>query len=93
MPNTPTTGEQGYPALDGNEALVNFAAPKGTPPAVLQKLEDAIRTAMQDPAIIKRLEEIDVQPVFVNSRDTRKWLEDDVRKSTMIIRDAGLAQQ
>ena len=56
---------------------------------MLQKLEDAVRTAMQDPAIIKRLEEIDVQPVFVNSRDTRKWLEDDVRKSTMIIRDAG----
>lgn len=93
MPNTPTTGEQGYPALDGNEALVNFAAPKGTPPAVLHKLEDAVRTAMQDPAIIKRLEEIDVQPTFVGSRETRKWLEDDVRKFTMIIRDAGLAAQ
>ncbi len=93
MPNIPTTGEQGYPALDGNEALVNFAAPKGTPPAVLQKLEDAVRTAMQDPAILKRLEEIDVQPTFVGSRETRKWLEDDVRKFTMIIRDAGLAAQ
>ncbi|MGE0312008.1 MAG: Bug family tripartite tricarboxylate transporter substrate binding protein [Lautropia sp.] len=90
MPDVPTTGETGFAALDGNEAFVNISAPKGTPPAVLRKLEGAVRTAMQDPAVLKRLEDIDVQPVFVDSAAIRKWLEDDVRKLGGIIRDAGL---
>ncbi len=90
MPDVPTTGEAGFASLDGNDAFVNLSAPKGTPPAVLQKLERAVQTAMQDPAVLKRLEEIDVQPVFVASGEIRTWLEADVRKLSGIIRDAGL---
>ena len=91
LPHVPTTGETGYPELDANEAIVNLAAPKSTPPAVLQKLESAVRTAMEDPAVMRRLEEIDVQPVFVGARETQKWLEEDVRRFSTIIREAGLA--
>jgi tripartite-type tricarboxylate transporter receptor subunit TctC len=90
LPHVPSTGESGFPGLNGNDALVNLSAPKSTPPAVLQKLEAAVRTAMEDPAVMRRLEEIDVQPVFVGARETRKWLEEDVRKFTTIIREAGL---
>ena len=90
LPDVPTTGESGFPGLDGNEALVNLSAPKSTPPAILQKLEIAVRTAMGDPAVMRRLEEIDVQPVFVGARETQKWLEEDVRKFSTIIREAGL---
>jgi tripartite-type tricarboxylate transporter receptor subunit TctC len=91
LPDVPTTGESGFPGLDGNEALVNLSAPKSTPPAILQKLENAVRTAMEDPAVMRRLEEIDVQPVFVGARETQKWLEEDVRRFSTIIREAGLA--
>jgi tripartite-type tricarboxylate transporter receptor subunit TctC len=93
LPHVPTTGEAGYPGLDGNDALVNLSAPRSTPPGVLQKLENAVRTAMEDPAVMHRLEEIDVQPVFVGSRETQKWLEDDVRKFSTIIREAGLVAE
>lgn len=90
LPHVPTTGESGFPGLDGNEALVNLSAPKSTPTAVLQKVESAVRAAMDDPAVMRRLEEIDVQPVFVGSGETKKWLEEDVRKFSAIIREAGL---
>ena len=93
LPHVPTTGEAGFPGLDGNDALVNLSAPKSTPPAVLQKLENAVRTAMEDPAVMRRLEEIDVQPVFVGARETQKWLEEDVRKFSTIIREAGLVAE
>ena len=93
LPHVPTSGEAGFPGLDGNDAIVNLSAPKGTPAAVLRKLEDAVRAAMEDPAVIRRLEEIDVQPIFVSAPDVRKWLEDDVRKFSTIIREAGLVQQ
>jgi tripartite-type tricarboxylate transporter receptor subunit TctC len=91
MPNVPTTGEQGYAEMDGNDSFVNISAPKGTPPAVLARLEAAFRQALQDPAIVKKLDEIDVQPTFMGSRETQKWLEDDVRKYSAIVRAAGLA--
>lgn len=93
MPQVATTGEQGFPGMDGNDALVNLSAPKGTPPAVLQTLENAVRTAMQDPAVIRRLEEIDVQPTFVGAAETQKWLEDDVRKFSTLIRETGITAQ
>ena len=90
LPEVPTTGESGFPGLDGNDALVNLSAPKATPAAVLQKLESAVRTAMEDPAVMRRLEEIDVQPDFVGARETQQWLEEDVRKFSTIIDEAGL---
>ncbi len=90
LPNVPTTGEQGYVALDGNDALVNLSAPKGTPPAIIKRLETAVQAAMKDPAIVKRLEEIDVQPTYVGAAETKKWLEADVAKFSKLIKESGL---
>jgi tripartite-type tricarboxylate transporter receptor subunit TctC len=87
----PTTGEQGFTELDGNDALVNVSAPAGTPQPILAKLEEALQRTMQDPEIRKKLEELDVQPTYVNTAGTREWLEQDVRKFEKIIRNAGMA--
>lgn len=38
MPDVKTTGEQGFPAMDGNDAFVNITAPKGTPKEVVARL-------------------------------------------------------
>lgn len=91
LPDVPTTGQQGYPELDGNDAFINIAAPKGTPQAVISKLEGALQKTMQDPTVRKKLEDLEVQAVFMNSRETQRWLEDEVRKFSTIIREAGLA--
>lgn len=90
LPDVPTTGQQGYPEMDGNDSFVNIAAPKGTPDAVIARLEGALQKTMQDPVVRKKLEDLEVQTLFMGSRDTQKWLEDEVRKFTTIIRDAGL---
>lgn len=90
LPDVPTTGQQGYPEMDGNDSFVNIAAPKGTPEAVIARLEGALQKTMQDAGVRKKLEELEVQTLFMGSRDTQKWLEDEVRKFTTIIRDAGL---
>ena len=90
--HVPSTGEQGFPELDGNDALVNVAAPAGTPQPVLAKLEEALRKSLQDSKIRDKLEELDVQPTFVNSTATKEWLEQDVRKFESIVRNSGLAE-
>lgn len=90
IPNVPTTGEQGYAEMDANDAFVPVAAPKGTPPAVIAKLEGAFRQVMKDPVVLNKLEELDIQGVFLDSKETRRWLEDDVKKFSTVIREAGL---
>ena len=91
LPDVPTTGQLGYPEMDGNDSFVNIAAPKGTPELVIAKLESALQKTMQDANVRKKLEELEVQTLFMGSRETNKWLEDEVRKFSTIIRDAGLS--
>jgi tripartite-type tricarboxylate transporter receptor subunit TctC len=63
LPDVPTADEAG---LKGFELGVwhGMFAPKGTPPAIVQKLSAALRTALKDPDLIKRFSDIstDVQP-------------------------------
>ena len=91
LPDVPTTGQQGYPEMDGNDSFINVAAPKGTPDAVVARLEGALKTTMQDATVRKKLEDLEVQWLFMGSRETHKWLEDEVQKFSTIIRDAGLS--
>lgn len=46
---------------------------------------------MQDATVRKKLEDLEVQSHFMGSRDTQKWLEEEMRKFSAIIRDAGLS--
>jgi tripartite-type tricarboxylate transporter receptor subunit TctC len=50
LPDVPTTGEQGYPNLLG-ENLYCLFAPAGTPPEVVRKLNALILRALQDPQV------------------------------------------
>lgn len=93
MPQVGTTGEQGYPEMDDNEQLVTLSAPAGTPANVIAKLEAALQTAMKDADIVRKLNDLDVQPTFVGSSDARKWLEKDVAKFSKVIKASGLAVQ
>ncbi len=93
LPDVPTTGQQGYPELDGNDSFVNIAAPKGTPEPVIARLEAALQKTMQDATVRKKLEELEVQTLFMGSRETQKWLEDEVRKFGPIVREAGIGSK
>jgi tripartite-type tricarboxylate transporter receptor subunit TctC len=61
MPQLPTLQEQG---LKGFECYTWNAilAPAGTPPAIVDRLSGSINTAMEDPAVIHRLQEAGVDP-------------------------------
>jgi tripartite-type tricarboxylate transporter receptor subunit TctC len=50
LPNVPTMGELGYPKVVVHNWL-GLAAPKGTPAAVINKLNDAFNKALAQPEI------------------------------------------
>lgn len=88
--HVPTCGEQGFPELDDNVAMVNFTAPAGTPAPILAKWEAALQKTMQDDEIRQKLKAIDVETKFMNSREMKEWLEADVRKYEVVIRNTNM---
>jgi tripartite-type tricarboxylate transporter receptor subunit TctC len=56
LPEVPTTPELGYPSVISSSTR-GIAAVKGTPPAVIKKLEEVLRKAMEDPEHVKKMED------------------------------------
>ena len=54
LPDVPTIAEAGFPDVQG-VTFNGLFAPKGTPPAVVEKLSAAIRTALAKPDVIEKL--------------------------------------
>ena len=63
LPNVPTTAEAGLPAFKLS-VWFGLSAPKGTPKAVIEKLNKALGTALDDEATVKRFADLgyDVVP-------------------------------
>jgi tripartite-type tricarboxylate transporter receptor subunit TctC len=62
VPDLPTTGEQGLPGVEAS-VWNAFFLPKGTPDAIVRKLNKATSDTLDDPAIRKRLEELGLEIV------------------------------
>jgi tripartite-type tricarboxylate transporter receptor subunit TctC len=82
MPDLPTIAEQGMP---GYESYIWFGifAPKGLDPAIAVKMNAALKTAIEDPEIAKKLVELGNTPRYETlerfkatvKRDRAKWAE------------------
>ena len=57
LPEIPTTRELGFPQIDMT-VWHGLYAPKGTPVAVVTQLNEALQTALADPDVQKRLDEM-----------------------------------
>ena len=67
-------------------------APKGTPPAVLAKLNAALRAALKDPELIKRQEALGLSVVSDSRLDSaghRKFVEAEIQRWGKVIRESG----
>ncbi len=92
-PDLPTTGEQG---LKDVEASVwnGFFLPKGTPDAIVRKLNKAMNDTLSNPTVRKRLEELGLDIVPAERRTPEylaKFLPDDVARWGKPIAAAGIS--
>jgi tripartite-type tricarboxylate transporter receptor subunit TctC len=94
IPDVPTAAEAGMPDLITITWTALFA-PKGTPKAVVAKLNDAVNAAMRDAKVVKRLAELgaDVPPPGEQRSPEYlgKLVASEVAKWTPLIRAAGIA--
>jgi tripartite-type tricarboxylate transporter receptor subunit TctC len=92
LPNAPTLNEQG---MKGFEVVVwhGIYAPKGTPPAALDKLNGAVRAALKDPTVSQRMSELGAEIVpdsKLTSEGLRSWLKTEIDRWGPVIRAAGV---
>ncbi len=92
LPDTPTLAESG---LKGFEVKVwhGIYAPRGTPPAIIDRLSLALRTALKDPAVAARLADLGAQIVPEDKQTPeglRTWLQAEIEKWSPIIKAAGI---
>ncbi len=92
LPNVPTLNEQG---LKGFEVKVwhGMYAPKGTPAPVLEKINAALRAAMQDPTVVQRLADLssDIPSAEkMTAAGLKSHLEAEINKWGPVIKKAGI---
>ena len=92
LPDIATLDEQG---MKGFEVKVwhGMYAPKGTPKPVMDKLNAALRFAMNDAAVKQRMQELsaDIPPKDkISAKGLKTWLEMEINKWGPVIRKAGV---
>jgi tripartite-type tricarboxylate transporter receptor subunit TctC len=89
-PNVPTTAEAGLPGLLA-ENWYGMVAPAHTPPQVVDALNQAARTAMQDQAVAAKLLSQGATLAGDTPEELRAFIASETAKWAKVINDAGIA--
>jgi tripartite-type tricarboxylate transporter receptor subunit TctC len=79
LPDTPTLVELGFPTLTYSTSLFGLGAPAGTPPEIVNRLQEAMREGLADPAVRQQLDEAYVPDEFIDGPGFRARLDEIVR--------------
>jgi tripartite-type tricarboxylate transporter receptor subunit TctC len=91
LPDAPTLAEQG---LKDFEVLVwhGIYAPKGTPKPILEKMNMAVRAALKDPEVVKRMSDLgaEIAPDSkLSPEGLQTWLKSEIDKWGPVIKASG----
>jgi tripartite-type tricarboxylate transporter receptor subunit TctC len=87
FPDVPTFKEQGYELVA--KPWYALFAPAGTPPAVIERLSQAARAAMNDPALRKRLLDMGLEPTGLGPAQLAQVLKEDFDRWGPVIKASG----
>ena len=89
LPNVPTMAEEGVQNYE-SYAWFGLAAPKGTPKAIIDRLNRETQAVIADPDIQRRLTEIGVEPWSTSTDEFKRFISAEIVKWTGIIKAAGI---
>ena len=88
--NVPTAREAGLPGSEMTSWFGLFASSK-TPPAIIQRLHQALEFSLRDEELKSQLEAAGFQPVaYAAPAETQKFVRAEYKKWTQVIRTAGI---
>ena len=88
-PNVPTAKELGYNVV--STSPYGLVGPKGMDPAVVKKLHDAFKAAMDDPQHLALLEQLNQEAWYRTGDEYRQWATETFQRDKALIERLGLA--
>jgi tripartite-type tricarboxylate transporter receptor subunit TctC len=68
-------------------------APAGTPPAIQQKLRDAVRQAVQDPDFKNAMAKVETPVSYLDAPEFRRFWDEDAKKLAEAVRQIKPVEQ
>jgi len=92
LPQVPTVAEQGLPGFDVS-GWYGISAPKGTPPAIIAKLNEAINKSLQSKDLLARYETTGVEPLGGSAAEFSRLLTSETDRWGAVIRKARIEKE
>ena len=87
-PQTPTIRELGYDVV--SRSHLGVIGPKGMPKAIVAKIHDAFRKAMDDPEYKAVMKKFDMNDYYLNTEDYAKYMKSDFENIEKLVKKLGL---
>ena len=87
LPDTPTAVEAGYDVPVQQSRAV--AAPKGTPPAAIKVLRDAVRQAVKETEVVTASAKLDTPISYLDADEFNAYWERDAQRLAQVVRMIG----
>jgi tripartite-type tricarboxylate transporter receptor subunit TctC len=92
LPDVPTIAESGVPGYEST-IWIGIMAPKGTPQAVVDKLNAEINKAINRPEVLAAWDKQGAVPLAMSPAEFDAFLRKDIEKWANVVNAAGLAQK
>jgi tripartite-type tricarboxylate transporter receptor subunit TctC len=88
LPDVPTVGETvaGYDAMSWG----GIGVPRGTPPEIIDRLNQVINAGLADPAVRKRLLDVACVPIFFTPAELRTFMAAETEKWAEVVKRSGV---
>ena len=91
FPEVPTLQELGYPFVI--DSPFGIAGPKGMDAKIVQKLHDAFKKAIEEPAVIEVLDRFEMVPNYKNSADYKLAVDEQIKLERALLERIGLLRK
>jgi tripartite-type tricarboxylate transporter receptor subunit TctC len=89
LPDVPTSAEAGFPGFE-LEAWVALFAPKGTPPAIVDKISAAAKLALESPAVRKSAEAAGLEIRYMTPPQLDAVVRSDIKYWSKVIKSRNI---
>jgi tripartite-type tricarboxylate transporter receptor subunit TctC len=92
LPDVPTVAEQGFPDYD-MALWLGFFAPKGTPAAIVKRLETELLAVAQSPELKEMLQKQGLEPLPLPAAEVSKMLRTEIETYRTVFKAANIPMQ
>ncbi len=85
LPDVPTFAESGFPGFE-DDTWIGMLFPVGTPPAIVQKLNESVNLALKQPDFRERLDAIAFEPVGGTPQQFADYIRVEIAKWGKVVR-------